>query len=116
MDTNKMRDSVREQFEKFALSSEGGLFPGHLAKGEDGEYLNYAAQCYWLFWQASRKAVAVGLPGLTDELLTAAYWDFDARRKGYPPYAAPAGQECSAFKVAIVGAIEAQGLKVEVKP
>lgn len=62
MDTNKMRDSVREQFEKFALSSEGGLFPGHLAKGEDGEYLNYAAQCYWLFWQASREAVVVELP------------------------------------------------------
>ncbi|BAW23978.1 MULTISPECIES: hypothetical protein [Pseudomonas] len=61
MDTNKMRDSVREQFEKFALSSEGGLFPGHLAKGEDGEYLNYAAQCYWLFWQASREAVVVEL-------------------------------------------------------
>lgn len=61
MDTNKMRDSVREQFEKFALSSEGGLFPGHLAKGEDGEYLNYAAQCCWLFWQASREAVVVDL-------------------------------------------------------
>ncbi|ASN68016.1 hypothetical protein 9F7_45 [uncultured Caudovirales phage] len=66
MDTNKMRDSVREQFEKFALSSEGGLFPGHLAKGEDGEYLNYAAQCYWLFWQASREAVVVELPKFDD--------------------------------------------------
>ncbi|PTC00571.1 hypothetical protein C9975_06775 [Thalassospira xiamenensis] len=66
MDTNRMRDSVREQFEKFALSSEGGLFPGHLAKGEDGEYLNYAAQCYWLFWQASREAVVVELPKFDD--------------------------------------------------
>ncbi len=66
MDTSKMRDSVREQFEKFALSSEGGLFPGHLAKGEDGEYLNYAAQCYWLFWQASREAVVVELPKFED--------------------------------------------------
>lgn len=62
MDTNKMRDISREQFEKFALSAEGGLFPGHLAKGEDGEYLNYTAQCYWLFWQASREAVVVELP------------------------------------------------------
>lgn len=62
MDTNKMRDTRREQFEKFALSAEGGLFAGHLAKGEDGEYLNYAAQCYWLFWQASREAVVVELP------------------------------------------------------
>lgn len=67
MDTNKMRDSVREQFEKFALSSEGGLFPGHLAKGEDGEYLNYAAQCYWLFWQASREAVVVEMPSRASE-------------------------------------------------
>ncbi|MGB5955397.1 hypothetical protein [Pseudomonas sp.] len=62
MDTNKMRDISREQFEKFALSAEGGLFAGHLAKGEDGEYLNYAAQCYWLFWQASREAVVVEWP------------------------------------------------------
>ena len=62
MDTNKMRDISREQFEKFALSSEGGLLPGHLAKGEDGEYLNYAAQCYWLFWPAFREAVVVELP------------------------------------------------------
>lgn len=62
MDTNKMRDISREQFEKFALSAEGGLFAGHLAKGEDGEYLNYAAQCYWMFWQASREAVVVDLP------------------------------------------------------
>ena len=61
MDTNKMRDISREQFEKFALSAEGGLFAGHLAKGEDGEYLNYAAQCYWLFGQASREAVVIDL-------------------------------------------------------
>lgn len=58
MDTNKMR----EQFEKFALSKIGGLSAGHLVKGEDGEYLNYASQCYWLFWQASREAVVVELP------------------------------------------------------
>ncbi|WP_145256986.1 hypothetical protein [Pseudomonas sp. DE0157] len=86
MDTNKVRDSVREQFEKFALSPEGGLFAGHLAKGEDGEYLNYAAQCYWLFWQASREAVAVVLPG---------------EEPGYMYYAPD-----------VLAAIEAQGLKV----
>ncbi|POF89660.1 hypothetical protein [Pseudomonas putida] len=67
MDTNKMRDISREQFEKFALSSEGGLFAGHLAKGEDGEYLNYSAQCYWLFWQASREAVAVEIEQIRSE-------------------------------------------------
>lgn len=67
MDTNKMRDISREQFEKFALSAEGGLFAGHLAKGEDGEYLNYAAQCYWLFWQASREAVVVEIEQIRSE-------------------------------------------------
>lgn len=103
MDTNKMRDSVREQFEKFALSSEGGLFPGHLAKGEDGEYLNYAAQCYWLFWQASREAVVVELP----ELRSVPDRDCWARTNGL------------GFNNALKESrqmIEAQGLKVEVKP
>lgn len=90
MDTNKMRDSVREQFEKFALSSEGGLFPGHLAKGEDGEYLNYAAQCYWLFWQASREAVVVELPKFDDY---------------------PASMERD-MRESLRSAVEAQGLKV----
>ncbi|MBZ3666249.1 hypothetical protein [Pseudomonas monteilii] len=94
MNTNKMRDSVREQFEKFALSSEGGLFPGHLAKGEDGEYLNYAAQCYWLFWQASREAVVVELPRFDDY---------------------PASMERD-MRESLRAAIEAQGLKVKVQP
>lgn len=76
------------------------------------DHRNVTCASRWAIWQASREAVVVELPGLTDELLTAAYWDFDARRKGYPPYTAPAGQECGAFKVAIVSAIEAQGLKV----
>lgn len=89
MDTNKMRDISREQFEKFALSAEGGLFAGHLAKGEDGEYLNYAAQCYWLFWQASREAVVVDLPDVCECCYTA-------------PEAA----------AAFIEAIEALGLKV----
>ncbi|POF93210.1 hypothetical protein [Pseudomonas putida] len=113
MDTNKMRE-MREAFERTNSRDHRRQPP----KGNN--YIDPMAQADWESfqkgWQASREAVAVGLPGLTDELLTAAYWDFDARRKGYPPYAAPAGQECSAFKVAIVGAIEAQGLKVEVKP
>lgn len=92
MDTNKMR----EQFEKFALSSEGGLFPGHLAKGEDGEYLNYAAQCYWLFWQASREAVVVELPKAYESA---------------PPYASYQGG-WNDMRVEVVDAIEAAGLKV----
>lgn len=41
----------------------------------------------------------------TDDFLNAAYWDFDARRKGYAPYAAPYGQECRAFKAAVISAL-----------
>lgn len=52
----------QQQFEQFALSAAGGLGKGHLVKGEDGEYLNFATQCYWDFWQASRAAVVVELP------------------------------------------------------
>lgn len=52
---------------------------------------------------------------LTDELLTAAYWDFDARRKGYAPYHVPAGQECGAFKVSINAAIDAAAIAVPVQ-
>ena len=95
MDTNKMRDISREQFEKFALSAEGGLFPGHLTKGEDGEYLNYATQCYWLFWQASREAVVVELPSAIES----------------PPYAC-FQSGWNDMRGEAVDAIEAQGLKV----
>lgn len=65
----------------------------------------------WGVWKASRED-AVTAVGITDDLLNSAYWDFDARVKGYPPYQAPAGQECSAFKVAITAAIESAGLRV----
>lgn len=95
MDTNKMRDISREQFETFALSAEGGLFAGHLTKGEDGEYLNYAAQCYWLFWQASRAAVVVELPSAIES----------------PPYAC-FQSGWNDMRGEAVDAIEAQGLKV----
>ncbi|OAK63081.1 hypothetical protein A3K88_02810 [Pseudomonas putida] len=109
MDTNKMRDFSREQFEKFALSAEGGLFAGHLAKGEDGEYLNYAAQCYWLFWQASRAAVVVELPsacayeGLTEHLGSVIELTYEA------PEHDPVGL---ARLPDVRAAIEAQGLRV----
>lgn len=102
MDTNKMRDISREQFEKFALSPEGGLFAGHLAKGEDGEYLNYAAQCYWLFWQASREAVVVELP---ERQVYESHADTSSFKDGF--------NHCHTESRAL---IEARGLKVEVKP
>lgn len=106
MDTNKMTDAQRAEFEVAFRAKFGfGATDVAEAKSEDGAVIMGAA--VWA-WQASRQAAA----SLSDEILTAAYWDFDARRKGYPPYTAPAGQECGAFKVAIVSAIEAQGLKV----
>ncbi|WP_367863726.1 hypothetical protein [Pseudomonas guariconensis] len=112
MDTSKMRDSVREQFEKFALSSEGGLFPGHLAKGEDGEYLNYAAQCYWLFWQVSREAVVV-------ELGAPSHWvaDYAACGGGMTVFDAEKAAKvtdpmCSKTPSYTIHALEKAGLKV----
>lgn len=118
MDTNKMRDISREQFEATWADVMRGDEPPPGRKPtrsriDPERYAGDAAQFAWKWWQRSRAAVVVELPAVTDELLTAAYWNFDARRKGYPPYAAPAGQECGAFKVAIASAIEAQGLKVK---
>ncbi|MDO7911364.1 hypothetical protein Q6A49_12555 [Pseudomonas sp. 22-AL-CL-001] len=115
MDTNKMREEFEEALAKQA-AEDGFAKPSLRRNKNNGDYVDPFEQAAWWGWQASRAAVVVELPAVTDELLTAAYWDFDARRKGYPPYAAPAGQECGAFKVAIVSAIEAQGLKCEVKP
>lgn len=43
---------------------------------------------------------------LSDDQLSKAYWDFDARVKGYPPYNVPYGQECAAFKASINFALE----------
>lgn len=108
MDINKMPEATRAEFVR-AFTSQFGF--GVLTASADADAVNMLKAAAWA-WQASR-ASSDELPALTDELLTAAYWDFDARRKGYPPYAAPAGQECGAFKAAIVSVIEAQGLKVK---
>lgn len=108
MDTNKMRAEFEAAWR--------ARYPAHgdIALKRSGldpeDYCNTRVKDAWWAWQASR-ATSNELPILTDELLTAVYWDFDARRKGYPPYAAPAGQECGAFKAAIVSAIEALGVK-----
>lgn len=114
MDTNKMRDISREQFEKFALSAEGGLFAG-LAKGEDGEYLNYAAQCYWLFWQASRAAVVVELPQVV--AYEAGYDSIRDNEYAGLPDRLPDFDYDELFKLhrsdEVREAIEAQGLRVK---
>lgn len=63
MDTNKMRDISREQFESFArdvLDWSDDEF--RLASDGKSYYWGSAGEA-WVFWQASRAAVVVELPG-----------------------------------------------------
>jgi len=60
MDTNKMRDISREQFEAWHRSVVDGDPPHE--KYSNGDYRNQHVQRYWLGWQASREAVVVELP------------------------------------------------------
>lgn len=103
MDTNKMRDELNR---RTVLAQRLREYMGnpHHTNPPSAAFLELAEEI------ASALTCSVSLPA--DEVLNQAYWDFDARRKGYPPYKVPAGQECAAFKVAVVSAIEAQGLKV----
>lgn len=90
-------EKMREEFEEFALSSVGGLGVGHLVKGEDGKYLNFACQCYFDFWVGSRSSIIITLPTVShlvdtlSERVIGAKMGIDACRK----------------------AIEAAGLKVK---
>lgn len=95
MDTNKMRDISREQFEAWHRSVVDGEPPHE--KYSNGDYRNQHVQRYWLGWQASREAVVVELPEIAheiDESVEIAY-----------------GFNC-ALKT-IRADIEAQGLKVK---
>ncbi|MFJ2526228.1 hypothetical protein ACIOWB_24190 [Pseudomonas capeferrum] len=87
MDTNKMRDISREQFEAWHRSVVDGEPPHE--KYSNGDYRNQHVQRYWLGWQASREAVVVELP---------AEWVTNVGEMLPPP--------------AVRRAIEAQGLKV----
>lgn len=60
MDTNKMRDINREQFEAWHRSVVDGEPPHE--KYSNGDYRNQHVQRYWLGWKASREAVVVELP------------------------------------------------------
>lgn len=57
-----MTDKMKSEFEAWASSPAFGLRPGHFAKDDDGEYVNYPTQCYWQIWQASREALVIELP------------------------------------------------------
>lgn len=59
MDTNKMRDINREQFEAWHRSVVDGEPPHE--KYSNGDYRNQHVQRYWLGWKASREAVVVDL-------------------------------------------------------
>lgn len=61
MDTNKMREISREQFEAWHRSVVEGEPPHE--KYSDGSYVNPHVNRYWTGWQASRAAVVVELPG-----------------------------------------------------
>lgn len=88
MDTNKMRDISREQFE--AVFNE--KYPLTFAAAKAGESEAHGAvSIAWWGWQASREAVVVDLPG----------------KPCYRGYAAYDDAMTDAAK-----AIEAQGLKV----
>lgn len=103
-----MSELMRSEFER----TNGRDHRRQPPKGNN--YIDPMAQADWESfqkgWNQSRAAVVIELPVISDELLTAAYWDFDARRKGYPPYKVPAGHECSDFKVSITSTIVASVL------
>lgn len=67
MDTNKMRDISREQFEAWAWREYGQLLWWDMSYSEvfrrDGEsYMTEFLSVRWEAWQASREAVVVELP------------------------------------------------------
>lgn len=101
MDTNKMRDISREQFEAFASAHEVLKqygFEKFPAGGDD--YDAIPLQAAWAAWQASREAVVVELPRDIDQ-----FADDDPGRRAFSLHTNTAYRECRR-------AIEAQGLKV----
>jgi hypothetical protein len=93
MDTNKMRDIIREQFEDWADKNWPGAKRQQLERDEFGAYKNPIYRDFWTGWQASREAVVVELPETPNRGI--GYGLFDA------------GKE------ACREAIEAQGLRVK---
>lgn len=102
MDTNKMRDISREQFE--AVFSE--KYPMIFAAAKAGESEAHGAvSIAWWGWQASREAVVVELPPKISSHNTTEGGFVRPEAEHYDE----AVDDCRE-------AIEAQGLKVEVKP
>lgn len=61
-----MNNQTREDFEKFATGPEFELTQAHLEKHDNGEYVNFPTQCYWLVWQAASSEVERLRQGLRD--------------------------------------------------
>lgn len=62
MDTNKMRDISREQFESFARDVLDWSDDEFRLASDGKSYYWGATGEAWVFWQASREAVVVDLP------------------------------------------------------
>lgn len=90
MDTNKMRDICREQFEIFARDVLDWSDDEFRLASDGKSYYWGATGEAWVFWQASREAVVVALP------------KFDEY---------PASMERD-MRESLRSAIEAQGLRV----
>lgn len=92
MDTNKMR----EQFEAWISSYIGSTWLGRNDHQMD-EYIDENAQFMWEAWQVSREAVVVELPEVQSDMIDQVGGEQEVRY--YP-------------QMALITAIEAQGLKV----
>ncbi|MEG0969211.1 MAG: hypothetical protein RSG92_27995 [Pseudomonas sp.] len=96
MDTNKMRDISREQFEAWHASAVVGEPPHD--KYSNGDYRNQHVQRYWLGWQASRTAVVVERPEKCE-------------------FAEPSGEYAKGYRQGIRGMVDAiEDLGLKVKP
>lgn len=91
MDTNKMHDIIREQFEDWADKNWPGAKRQQLERDEFGAYKNPIYRDFWTGWQASREAVVIELEE---------HYCYDRPGDAYEVL-----QNCKK-------AIEAQGLKV----
>ncbi|MCE0999994.1 hypothetical protein [Pseudomonas sp. NMI1173_11] len=90
MDTNKMRDLSREQFEAWYLETHcGGPDRVKTCSNDHNTYYYTDTQTKWVAWQASRESVVIDLPD--------------------PNEVHDSGDYCAEA----IDAIEAQGLKVK---
>lgn len=109
METNKMRDISREQFQKWHSTKHGWPISNYEFYWNDNYYEDEDFQLAWDAWQASREAVVVELPsactyeGLTEHLGSVIELTYEA------PEHDPVGL---ARLPDVRAAIEAQGLKV----